>query len=118
MRSRALLFLAKKLSLFKIKGGSAMSPGGTGQMRFDDIRLYPDRCVPSIAKPQYDLSGNCVVDYDDIVILTERWLDSGLITTPGDRQHSSNVIHAPTLYGISLRAIQLRNRVGRWLRGF
>jgi hypothetical protein len=56
--------------------------GGSGLVYFDDIRLYPARCITSLAKPDADLSGNCVVDYDDIVLLAERWLESGLIVTP------------------------------------
>jgi hypothetical protein len=56
--------------------------GGAGTMYFDDIRLYTARCVPSLMRPAADLNGNCVVDYQDIVILAERWLDTGLIVTP------------------------------------
>jgi len=56
--------------------------GGAGTMYFDDIRLYTVRCVPSLMRPAADLNGSCVVDYQDIVILAERWLDTGLIVTP------------------------------------
>jgi hypothetical protein len=64
--------------------GNRITPqaGGTGKMYFDDIRLYPARCVPSLARIAADLNDDCVVDYDDIVILAEQWLDSGLIVTP------------------------------------
>lgn len=61
---------------------TAPQTGGTGKMYFDDIRLYPARCVPSLLQQAADLDGNCVVDYGDIVLLAERWLDTGLIVTP------------------------------------
>jgi hypothetical protein len=51
--------------------------GGTGQLYFDDIRLYRPRCIASIFKPEADLSGNCVVDLADIAILASQWLQSG-----------------------------------------
>ena len=62
-------------------------------MYFDDIRLYPSRCVPSLLQPDADLSGNCVVDYDDILILAERWLDTDLIVTPADPGNANLVGH-------------------------
>ena len=52
-------------------------PGGTGKLYIDDIRLYRPRCVPSLLKPEADLSGNCVVDLADIEILAGQWLQSG-----------------------------------------
>jgi len=51
--------------------------GGTGMLYIDDIRLYRPRCVPSVAKPSNDLSGNCVVDYADLEIMADAWLDTG-----------------------------------------
>jgi hypothetical protein len=59
--------------------GNRTSPraGGTGTIFIDDIRVYPSRCVPSMGKPAADLSGNCVVDYADLDIMANTWLDSG-----------------------------------------
>jgi hypothetical protein len=50
--------------------------GGDGTVYFDDIRLYRPRCIPSIIKPQADLSGNCIVDMADLRIIADSWLDS------------------------------------------
>ena len=50
-------------------------PGGSGKVFFDDIRLYPPRCVPSRAKPAGDLNSNCIVDYADLVTMTDEWLN-------------------------------------------
>lgn len=50
-------------------------PGGTGIVYFDDIRLYPRRCVPMYA-PVADFSGNCIVDIADIQIMAGEWLES------------------------------------------
>jgi len=59
--------------------GNRASPkaGGTGKIYIDDIRVYPSRCIPSMGKPAADLSGNCVVDYADLDILANEWLDKG-----------------------------------------
>ena len=45
-----------------------------GTVYFDDIRLYPPRCLQSLAG---DLNGDCVVDYRDLKIMTDQWLDTG-----------------------------------------
>ncbi len=50
--------------------------GGSGILYFDDIRLYRPRCVPSEARPDADLSGNCVVDYADLDIMAGQWLQA------------------------------------------
>lgn len=52
-------------------------PGGTGLVFFDDIRLHKPRCIPELAKPAGDLSGNCVVDMADLDVLTDQWLSNG-----------------------------------------
>jgi hypothetical protein len=52
----------------------AVAPAGDGVVYFDNIRLYPPRCVPSVLKPLADLSGNCIVDFPDLRILGESWL--------------------------------------------
>jgi hypothetical protein len=58
--------------------GSRTSPkvGGTGTIYVDDIGVYPSRCVPSMGKPAADLSGNCVVDYLDLDIMAQQWLQA------------------------------------------
>jgi hypothetical protein len=77
--------------------GNRVSPtaGGSGKLYFDDIRVYPARCVPSLAKPALDLSDNCIVDYADVEILAGRWLDSGFVITPANPGNSGLVAHYP-----------------------
>ncbi|MHC4649022.1 MAG: LamG domain-containing protein, partial [Planctomycetota bacterium] len=48
--------------------------GGSGQVFFDDIRLYLPRCAPWIVKPAVDFSNNCIVDLADVAILADDWL--------------------------------------------
>jgi len=72
---------------------TAPQAGGAGTMYFDDIRLYPARCVTSLAKPAADLDGNCIVDYDDLMTLAEQWLDAGLIVTPVQPSNADLVGH-------------------------
>jgi hypothetical protein len=58
------------------------SPGGSGEVRFDDIRLNLPVCRPEITKPVADFSGprgvpDCVVDLADIGYIAENeWLKS------------------------------------------
>jgi hypothetical protein len=52
---------------------TSTAPGGTGIVYFDDIRLYRPRCVSSEAK---DLTGDCMMDYRDIEMMAEQWLDT------------------------------------------
>ena len=46
--------------------------GGSGQVWFDDIRLYPTRCVPAFAAT--DLTDDCITGYEDMDILVRDWL--------------------------------------------
>jgi hypothetical protein len=50
--------------------------GANGKLLFDDIRLYPPRCLPDIRKPQGDVNNDCVVDYLDLEIMAAGWLES------------------------------------------
>jgi len=67
--------LTKLFIGFGIRGG--LLPGGWGTVYFDDIRLYPARCVPEKLKPIADLSDNCIVDLADVEIMAGQWLQSG-----------------------------------------
>lgn len=49
--------------------------GGSGKVYFDDIRLYPPRCVPARAKPAGDFNNDCLVNYEDLVAMTDDWLE-------------------------------------------
>ena len=40
----------------------------------DDIRLYPRRCIPSMARPLGDFGNDCVVDYADLDVMVSEWL--------------------------------------------
>jgi hypothetical protein len=52
-------------------------PGGTGSLCFDDIMVFPPRCVTSFPQRGADLNGNCVIDHFDLEILTDEWLTQG-----------------------------------------
>jgi len=49
--------------------------GGTGLVVFDNIRLYPKRCVPEYG-PTADFTGDCYVDINDLDYFTNDWLIS------------------------------------------
>jgi hypothetical protein len=49
------------------------TPGGSGLVYFDDIRLYPSRCVPNCVKGNFN--DDCVVDCADLEIITDEWLN-------------------------------------------
>ncbi|MHC4864741.1 MAG: LamG domain-containing protein [Planctomycetota bacterium] len=57
------------------------SSGGQGVVFFDDIRLYPPRCRPELG-PEYDFSGNCIVDWADVRIMARDWLATDIILSP------------------------------------
>jgi hypothetical protein len=49
--------------------------------------------VPLLAKPAVDLSGNCVVDYPDLELLTDNWLISAQKVQPVDPGSANLVGH-------------------------
>jgi hypothetical protein len=49
------------------------TPGGNGIVYFDDIRLYPSRCVPEFG-PAFDFSGDCIVGFAEVAMLGDQWL--------------------------------------------
>ena len=49
--------------------------GGTGTMYFDDIRLYPPRCIlDKLTGLEADLTKDCTVDVADLEIVAQEWL--------------------------------------------
>jgi hypothetical protein len=62
--------------------------GGEGVVYFDDIRLYPPRCVPEFVKPRADLDDDCIVSWGDVEVIGDQWLRGDLdlnpVTNPGD----------------------------------
>jgi hypothetical protein len=51
--------------------------GGSGKVYFDDIVLYRPRCVPNnVTLSQADLNSDCVVDFGDLEIMADDWLES------------------------------------------
>jgi len=58
--------------------------GGSGVVYFDDIRLYPTRCVLSLRSPDFarvDFVEDCVVDYKEVAVMAVQWLVEA--TDPG-----------------------------------
>jgi hypothetical protein len=62
---------------FGIRGNTTV-PGGLGVVYFDDIRLYPSRCLPGIIKPRADLNDDCLVYFQDLRIMSQEWLTTGI----------------------------------------
>jgi hypothetical protein len=55
----------------------APQPGGEGMMYFDDIRLYPPRCVLDEITPlEADFTDDCIVDYTDLQMMAGQWLEA------------------------------------------
>jgi hypothetical protein len=62
------------IPLTKIKElGVGVIGGGSGELYFDDMRLYPTRCVPKYG-PATDITGDCVVNESDLYRLLGSWL--------------------------------------------
>ncbi len=62
--------------------GQAPGAGGKGRLFIDSLRLYPSRCIPEYA-PAGDLDGDCDVDYSDLNLLLDSWLESFTWDTTG-----------------------------------
>jgi hypothetical protein len=59
------------------RGGTI--PGGEGKMYFDDIRLYPSRCILSRRLADFatlDYVEDCIVDYKELELMAGDWLAS------------------------------------------
>jgi len=55
--------------------GNPPAQMGWGFIYFDDIRLYPRRCIVEYGQPDVDLNDDCVVDGVDLSIMADDWLD-------------------------------------------
>jgi hypothetical protein len=58
--------------------------GGSGIVYFDDIVLYPSRCVTSLLQPKGDLDNDCDVDYADLDIMAGNWLEKDSMRVGSD----------------------------------
>jgi len=61
------------------------TPGGSGVVFFDDIRLYTPRCILSKRSDDFarvDYVEDCVVDYKELKVMAEDWLVEAV--GPGD----------------------------------
>ncbi len=61
-------------------------PGGTGVVVFDDIRLYPARCIPSNRSDEFalfDYAGqDCVINYREVELMAADWLSRDRVAPP------------------------------------
>jgi hypothetical protein len=85
-------------------GSGDKSAGGAGTVIFDDIRLYPPRCVPKLAPSmgyfryidRYTQSGSftpdCIVDNYDLRTMAGDWLISGLGSVTATTAGTTNLV--------------------------
>jgi hypothetical protein len=64
-------------------GNRGSPPASDGTVYFDDIRLYPKRCIASFA-PDGDVDGDCNVGFVDVNIMAGDWLDTDVIRKGSD----------------------------------
>ena len=66
----------------------AASPGGSGTVYFDDIRLYGARCITSHRSADFALADYaedyCVVDSRELEVMAGDWLESDYMAVGGD----------------------------------
>ncbi|UCC23599.1 MAG: LamG domain-containing protein, partial [Planctomycetota bacterium] len=62
--------------------GGQTAAGGDGTVYFNDIKLYPSRCLPE--KVQTDFTGDCIVGMEDLDLMAGDWLlsDSSVTVVP------------------------------------
>jgi hypothetical protein len=71
--------------------GDRQAPGGNGTVYFEDIRLYPPRCMPSLRRAAGDFDSDCDVDYNDLEVVINNWLISDYDVTPVNPGNSNLV---------------------------
>jgi len=63
------------------------TPGGSGKVYFDNVRLYPPKCILWRLKPAADFTDDCIVDIRDVAEIAKQWLKSDIYfdeyTNPG-----------------------------------
>ena len=57
------------------------TPAGSGTVYFDDIRLYPPRCISPGTYPG-DINGDCFVNSQDLDLMTADWLKCDYTVLP------------------------------------
>jgi len=72
--------------------------GGWGTVYFDDIILYPRRCISKYG-PAGDVNGDCLVDGADLKIMADEWLKSGDVTADLSSDNKVNFIDQAILAG-------------------
>jgi len=66
---------------------------GLGVVYFDNIRLYPSSCIPSRrAAPEADLNNDCEVDYEDVKIMADEWLEVDVNLSPVQPPSEANLV--------------------------
>jgi len=81
-----------------------LQAGGTGTVLFDDVRLYPPRCILSERTPEFakldfepagDPAGDCVIDYREIEVMARDWLVEDEVTATASPGTSGLVGYYP-----------------------
>jgi hypothetical protein len=73
----------------------SVPPGRSGEVYFDDIRLYPSTCVlsqRSAAFAKLDLWPDCVIDFDDVDIMAGDWLEADVNFSPVTKPDDANLL--------------------------
>jgi len=68
------------------------TPGGYGDVYFDDIRLYQPTCLPWLLKPAADLNNDCIVDFGDIKVMSDEWLKHDVNLSPVQAPKDANLV--------------------------
>jgi hypothetical protein len=81
----------KKIKKITIGVGNKSAPQavGIGTIYVDDIRLYVPRCMPGLRASDFTGS-DCLVDNQDLAILTNNWLISDYQVTPATSWDPNN----------------------------
>ncbi len=71
----------ENISIFFPKTEPEFTGFGRGTIFFDDIRLYPSRCLAE-NKPDGDFNSDCTVNFQDLQELSNNWLVKGYNVYP------------------------------------
>ena len=106
-----------------IGNDDANSPGGSGTIYIDDIRLYIPRCVPNRSSPafaslDYAPEGNrdCIIDYHELAIMARDWLlQSDKTVDPHPITSPANIVNAEAEKNLSVNFNDYAQLAENWL---
>jgi len=99
------------------------TPGGSGTIYIDEIRLYIPRCVPTrssaaFAALDYAPEGDrdCIIDYQELAIMARDWLQSDKTLDPQPITSPANIIDPEGIDNLNVNFTDYAQLAENWLQ--